>query len=269
MAAARPNIRKYLTRIASLSIPNKKAIMCLTDMGKRCRHAYVHAGGPSGLEKLLPGVRVSVLGPPTLKQSENIRRQTQWDKDEFWKLYAALAVSSASNVTTARGRSSLFPRALSSSIARAPSYVKWVIRELDAAQLHNIKRIVRVLDKALNNTSVILLFEVDGKGLLFSGDAQLENWQYALTSRANKVALRKTSLYKVGHHGSTNATPKSLWSLFRRRGARRQRLITLLSTEAGHHHRVPRKSLVDALKGKTTLYSTDPWRNKLKETYII
>lgn len=267
LAAAGPNTRRYLTRIASLSIPNKKAIIRLTKMCKK--HAYVHAGGLSGLERLLPGVSVSVLGPPTLKQSENIRRQTQWNEDEFWKLYADLAEVSRSNVATGRGRSTLFPRAQSDSIVRAPSYVKWVIRELNATQLHNVQRIVRALDDAINNTSVILLFEVGNKGLLFSGDAQLENWQYALADQSLKRRLRKTSLYKVGHHGSTNATPKSLWALFRRRGITRQRLISLLSTEKGHHHKVPRQSLVDALRSETVLHSTDGWRNKLREIYVI
>lgn len=267
LAAAGPNTRRYLARIASLSIPNKKAILCLTRMGKR--HAYVHAGGPSGLEQLLPGVRVTVLGPPTLKQCENIRKQKQWDEAEFWKLHSSLAAVSQSNVATARGHSDLFPRAQVDTVARAPSYVKWVIRELDAAQLQNVKRIVRALDDAMNNTSVILLFEVGNKRLLFSGDAQLENWQYALEDRTLKARLRQTSLYKVGHHGSTNATPQTLWALFRRRRARRQRLITLLSTKAHHHHEVPRQSLVDALRNETILHSTERWRNKLKETYTI
>ena len=42
--------------------------------------------------------------------------------------------------------------------------------------------IVRTLDQAMNNTSVILLFEVGNKKLLFPGDAQIENWSYALNA---------------------------------------------------------------------------------------
>jgi beta-lactamase superfamily II metal-dependent hydrolase len=267
LAGASAKTQRYLRRIASLSIPNRKAILCLTRMGTK--HAYVHAGGPSGLKKLLPGVRVSVLGPPTLRQSESIRRQTQWDESEFWKLYAGAAISSSQNTATTRGRSRLFPQAASESVARAPSYVKWVTRQLDTAQVHNARRIVRALDRALNNTSVILLFEVEDVGLLFSGDAQLENWEYAFGKRTSKARLRKTLLYKVGHHGSTNATPKTLWRLFRHRGAPQQRLVTLLSTESGHHHRVPRASLVKALENETTAHSTQGWRNKLSETYVV
>jgi hypothetical protein len=40
--------------------------------------------------------------------------------------------------------------------------------------------IVTTLDSYLNNTSLILLFEVNGKKFLFPGDAQLENWSWAL-----------------------------------------------------------------------------------------
>lgn len=267
LAAETPQTKRYLTKIAKLSIPNKKAILQLTEMGKK--HAYVHAGGKSGLERLLPGVRVTVLGPPTLKQSKDIRSQTTWDPDEFWKLYDVLSAKNVSNITTARGKSKLFSHVQTDTISRSPSYVKWVIEKLNTIQQHSVQRIVRALDNALNNTSVILLFEVGNKALLFSGDAQLENWQYALGQSSMKNKLKKTAVYKVGHHGSTNATPKSLWALFKRRGHENHPLMSLLSSEQGHHHRVPRKSLVEALEAETEFHSTQPWRRRLSKTYII
>ena len=51
--------------------------------------------------------------------------------------------------------------------------------------------IVRILDGALNNTSLILLFEVGGKRLLFPGDAQIENWSYALHAAPNSEEIRE------------------------------------------------------------------------------
>lgn len=267
LAAAAPSTRTQLSKIASLSIPNKKAILCLNSMSPK--RAYVHAGSRSGLERLLPGVKVHVLGPPTLEQTETIRRQTSWNEDEFWKLHAKLAAASGSNVSTARASSLAFPKESTTAIARAPSYVRWVIERLDRQQLQYAKRIVRSLDDALNNTSVVLLFEVGAKALLFPGDAQLENWQFALEKSGNRALLRNTALYKVGHHGSTNATPKSLWNLFRYKGRSRQRLVSLLSTEPGHHNRVPRRSLVNALDSDTVLESTQRWHRKLSETYIL
>lgn len=72
------------------------------------------------------------------------------------------------------------------------------------------------MDDQLNNTSLILLFSVEGDGgtkrMLFGGDAQIENWEYALKLadvEANRVLLRDVDLYKVGHHGSRNATPRT------------------------------------------------------------
>ena len=268
LAACGPRDRTQLARIASLSIPNKKAILQLTKMGDK--HAYVYAGGPSGMERLLPGVRVTVLGPPTLVQSGGAtRRQRSWDEDEFWKLRAKLAAAAAENTTTTGGRSVPFPRATTDSISHAPSHVKWLVARLNNAQAGNVRRIVRDLDRALNNTSVVLLFEVGSKSILFSGDAQLENWQYTLQDASIRRKLRGTRIYKVGHHGSTNATPKTLWNLFRRRNDDRKRLITLLSSEKGHHNKVPRESLLTALEEETELHYTQTWRRKIKETIEI
>jgi beta-lactamase superfamily II metal-dependent hydrolase len=267
LAAVGVRDRKNLTKIASLSIPNKKAILRLNKMGKK--HVFIHTGSQSGLEELFPGVKITVLGPPTLKQSKKIRRQTAWDENEFWKLHASGAKASASNISTVRGKSKILPQARTVSISKAPSCVKWVIQKLNTSQSHNVKRIVRSLDNAINNTSIILLFEFGNKGLLFSGDAQLENWSYALDKKKYRDLLRNVKLYKVGHHGSTNATPKKLWALFKRRGAVRDPIISLLSTEKGHHSKVPRPSLVKALDTETKLESTQSWRNKLVKTYVL
>jgi hypothetical protein len=123
----------------------------------------------------------------------------------------------------------------------------------------------------LNNTSVILLFEVGNKKLLFPGDAQIENWSYALSHTRVRQMLAGVDLYKVGHHGSRNATPKSLWNLFTRRSATSEpgRLRTVLSTMArkfGDVDRgteVPRASLVQTLKAQSDYFSTQDIQGKL------
>jgi len=268
-----PVTRSALLSAAQASIPNKAAIQQLQDMGKK--HAYVYYGSKSGLEAVLPGVEVTVLGPPTLKQSDSIRQQTTSDPSEFWKLRSRLAAAAIEHPLQARGTPLLFPRAPTSSIAASPSYVKWAIEKLDRVNVDNVFQIVRELDKEMNNTSVVLLFEVAGKMLLFPGDAQLENWEYALHDKAVAKRLQGISLLKVGHHGSTNATPKELlWDKLRNRGpkGKRGRLVSLLSTRPGKHHDVPRKSLVTALNDETVLHSTDAWKGKskpIKETYTL
>ena len=71
---------------------------------------------------------------------------------------------------------------------------------------------MRSIDDALNNTSLILLFDIGGKKLLFPGDAQIENWRYALfdapTGGDIRASLADVAIYKVGHHGSLNGTPE-------------------------------------------------------------
>jgi hypothetical protein len=84
------------------------------------------------------------------------------------------------------------------------------------------ERLALQLDNATNNTSLVLAFEFDDEPhdvLLFVGDAQAGNWRswdsYEWTVKGKsgqerKVTasdlLQRTVFYKVGHHGSHNAT---------------------------------------------------------------
>jgi beta-lactamase superfamily II metal-dependent hydrolase len=268
VAEAKP--RRDLTFIAELAIKNKGAVKRLLSMGEE--HSYVYAGSGSGLEEILQGVTVSVLGPPTVEQSADVKHQAEWNPDEMWKLQAAVSGAATQNSPAVRGASALFPRATTTSVSHATSPVKWFTRKLDQTNLMNVQRIVEDLDSWLNNTSVILLFEFDGQALLFPGDAQVENWAYALGSGPMKERLRRTTLYKVGHHGSTNATPKSLWNLLPgRRASGAHRLVTMLSTQDHKHHLVPRESLVKELSAKSELHSTADLRKKRTafDRYVI
>ena len=120
----------------------------------------------------------------------------------------------------------------------------------------------------MNNTSLILLFRAGSKTILFPGDAQLENWEYALQSPLAGL-LDNVDVYKVGHHGSLNATPKSLWKRFSKRGnkKRKDRLTSVMSTLKDHHGHedrnteVPRRTLVAALKSESTLHETEDLPN--------
>src|SRR5213076_1106827 len=64
------------------------------------------------------------------------------------------------------------------------------------------------LDQARNNTSIVALFTYRGQHLLFTGDAQYGNWQSWLQRPDAAAILGSVSFFKVGHHGSLNATPK-------------------------------------------------------------
>jgi len=64
------------------------------------------------------------------------------------------------------------------------------------------------LDKAVNGTSLMLMLEVAGTFLLFPGDAQWGTWNAAMQDAEWKQMLKNVAFYKIGHHGSHNATPK-------------------------------------------------------------
>jgi beta-lactamase superfamily II metal-dependent hydrolase len=66
------------------------------------------------------------------------------------------------------------------------------------------------LDRALNNTSIVFVLELEGRCILFSGDAQWGVWRTILENSEARALLARTDLYKVSHHGSHNGTPKEL-----------------------------------------------------------
>ena len=89
-------------------------------------------------------------------------------------------------------------------------------RRIDADWLGSSETMALQLDSATNNTSLVIAIELvkSGDVLLFPGDAQAGNWlswQDLKWSVGGKTVtgpelLARTLFYKVGHHGSHNAT---------------------------------------------------------------
>jgi hypothetical protein len=98
------------------------------------------------------------------------------------------------------------------SLFRAYKDEKLSWRRIDQDWLLSAARLGLQLDNATNNTSLVLAFEfIDtGEVLLFTGDAQIGSWKSWLTLEELDTAdlLQRTVFYKVGHHGSHNATLK-------------------------------------------------------------
>ena len=257
------NLLGELDFLGEDNIGNRSAVENLIRMGKR--HIYAFYGNKLALHDLLPGVKTHVLGPPTLKQSEKISKQRQRDPDEFWQLLGLSA-----NVFGVRG-AKLFTAAARHN-GSFPAYARWLRKKLLSLRGQQLLQIVRILDDAMNNTSLILLFDVGYYRFLFPGDAQIENWSYALKEAEDsaevRTLLRDVNVYKVGHHGSLNATPKTLWSLFKKKNDKESkgRLQTVISTMAGKHGsatkgtEVPRRLLVAELCKMSDYYSTERLR---------
>ncbi len=241
------------------NISNVSAVKNLASMGKK--RVYTFHEGPSGLETILPGIKTHVLGPPTLRQSEAIRKQRSKDPDEFWHLqFKRLADGEAQ----AGFGVPVFPKHVMAQGTKLPAPARWLAYRMQQAAQEQLLGIVTQLDKQMNNTSLILLFESANRKLLFPGDAQLENWSVALGKDKYRKLLADVDLYKVGHHGSLNATPKSMWAAFAKRGPKGKagRLKTVLSTMPGKHGdenshtEVPRETLLSALRTQSELHST-------------
>ncbi|MCZ7594738.1 MAG: hypothetical protein M5U16_07335 [Hyphomicrobium sp.] len=128
------------------------------------------------------------------------------------------------------------------------------------------------LDNATNNTSLVLAIELveSGRVLLFPADAQAGNWlswnDLAWSVDGKSVTatdlLRRTVFYKVGHHGSHNATMKS-------QGLELMESTDLVAfipvdevmAKKRGWNRMPLPALVDVLREKTAnrvLRSDDP-----------
>lgn len=263
-------VQADLAAIAELSIANKQAITWLASVPKD--REYLFAGAVAEkLGALLPGVGVRVLGPPTLRQTQDIRHEARSGGVEFWKLQQALAAAAGREAPTTDEGSPLFPAAPTVDPALASPQDRGAIERLHRVQLDNVQWIVRSLDEALNNTSLILLFTVGRHRLLFAGDAQVENWAYALSREDLVEGLQETSVYKVGHHGSGNATPRTMWGRLHDKRPARATLQSLLSTEGGAYPGVPAKSLLTALAKQSEVHSTVSLRTegKLSETLVL
>ena len=89
-------------------------------------------------------------------------------------------------------------------------------RRIDNDWLYSAEQLALAMNNDTNNASLVLAFELGkgGKVLLFAADAQRGNWaswskcqwQDGDKTITARDLLARTALYKVGHHGSHNAT---------------------------------------------------------------
>jgi hypothetical protein len=92
---------------------------------------------------------------------------------------------------------------------------KW--RRIDDIGMYAATELALQLDSDTNNTSLVLAIRLaDDRVLLFPGDAQVGNWESWHTVKFEggqptiEELLANTVVYKVGHHGSHNATLSKL-----------------------------------------------------------
>ncbi len=168
--------------------------------------------------------------------------------------------------------------AISAAPREVPDDAPW--RRIDGDWLHSALQLAIEVNNATNNSSLVLAFElgVGGKVLLFAADAQRGNWvSWADAGWSDgpervqvKDLLARTVLYKVGHHGSHNATlngslqdlhPNLSWMGRGKHAREFTAMITAVrawaETQKGWNH--PLKAIKDALLTKCAgrVFQTD------------
>lgn len=259
--AGRVGLDEVVREEAGEQLKNAAAVALLEELSADGRGRYLYAGADAGLESVIPGLTTTVLGPPTVEQDPRVAKQRA-ENPEYWML----ALSASLREAAGPAGSASGDDAQRAPIRLGPGPVRWLVERLARQRSASTARLVRDLDDALNNTSLVLLLEIGGLSLLFPGDAQIENWQYTLERLGDEPKLRdrlaRVDLYKVGHHGSRNATPRSLHALWTDRPDDASPLTALMSTRPGTHGKkeataVPRATLVTALEQVAALHSTD------------
>lgn len=242
---------KALKEFVSNSLPNEEAMRTLHDgfaalsgrkkvlrrflpPERRSEHSFEC--------DLLPGVVVHVLGP---SRDPSIIRDMDPPKG---KSYLRMIES-----LPADGEEKLLPFRDQWVIEDAKAYneANGLLTEKELKKIKNAGEgtefgVAVKLEDAVNGTSLMLMFEVGKSFLLFPGDAQWGTWEAAKNDPEWRRLLEKTNFYKVGHHGSHNATPiefveeilkENFWGM-----------VSLRPIDK--FKEIPRKPLLEALRGK-------------------
>jgi beta-lactamase superfamily II metal-dependent hydrolase len=116
----------------------------------------------------------------------------------------------------------------------------------------------RFIDRAENNTSLSMIFEVAGKRLMLAGDAELESWAFMRKHCSDR--LKPLDFLKVSHHGSHNGTPTDLLDTILpvRRAKHATVLVSTKRNVYGRQNPVPDQALMSDLKKRCKkLVTTD------------
>jgi beta-lactamase superfamily II metal-dependent hydrolase len=217
----------------------------LAYLARRGRGAlrYLRPGGAAIELPGVPGVRIYVLGPPEdakqIRKSDPTRSgrevydltSSPTPEGSFLSVFADKA--SGDEWEEIREKSCPFEERLRITPAaarRLPFFrerygfgradaSEW--RRIDGDWLAVAGELALALDGDTNNTSLVLAIELvsSGRVILMAADAQVGNWESwsghswqvkgadgSATQVSGDDLLQRTVLYKVGHHGSHNAT---------------------------------------------------------------
>ena len=194
---------------------------------------------------VLPGVTVHVLGPS--RSEEIICDLDPPAGQSYLKLFESLAIIDG-------GETSPFGQHWRLQLEEYEKTYPGLAQSLPEADRNTLRRgfnvdeaMAAALDQAVNGTSLMLVLQVGNATLLFPGDAQWGTWRLALENQDFRRLMEETDFYKVGHHGSHNATPvefiqsvvgKDFWAM-------------VSTCSVSQWPQIPKKKLLDDMRNKT------------------
>ena len=226
------------------------------------------------------GLTAEILGPPPAEAADTFMKLKDLKKGVGQYLGASASSGSGKSFTPFdtpwRTMAEAYPpSAFQEWVPRrkgAPPALgnKQLEEAVNASQPDMLLTAVKTLDGYLNNQSLVVLFTFKGKKMLFVGDAQAGNWEYWMYGGSpnkapsvdtltpeGKTILGNLDFYKVGHHGSTNATPITAVE------AMGGNFASMCSTQTDSYGNpkigteVPRDPLLAAIEKKSALVRSD------------
>lgn len=242
---------------------------------------YLSPGQVESLPVGADAVDVFVLGPPADEAAlrrQDIARRDAYHKQQvaFFDGFDTLLRAVAGGLSDARAGNPFDPRQeVPAAAARGIDHFRTLypldgdpahpeaFRAIDDLPFDALGGLALRMDRYVNNTSLVLAFRLPGGDvLLFPGDAQGGNWKSWADpdeplrfpdhrTDAGRL-LAATVLYKVAHHGSHNATPRT-YGLDRMTSPRLRALVPVdgaVARGAGYGE-MPLVAIMDALAART------------------
>jgi len=226
-----------MAAIANL-VQNKTALVLLrSGFGVNAQVRYLSAGDnlkdPAGI----PGLSANFLGPP-----RDTKFLSQMDPPAGQR-YLALNGKRTERLNAVEPfaqRWRLASNRREIAKLRFSESDRKVFQKALAGQ--SLEALAFALDQAKNNTSLVTLFNFRGQQLLFPGDAQWGSWRYWLEKDDAEAILSGVTFFKVAHHGSHNATPRSALERMAK-----GKFAAMVSTQSVPWKSIPREPLMDRL----------------------
>ena len=196
---------------------------------------------------------------PSASESAGDRQRSEWLHDRYFRPFAR-CTEDGDESAGHKSKDGNYKCAGDFSLHEPQAY-----RMLDKIERSQFSNLALRMDNNTNNTSLVLAFDLpDGAGtMLFAADAQVGNWEswFSVEFRAapddpalklkTEELLARTRFYKVGHHGSHNAT------LTRGLEAMSDDLVAMIPTDAAFAKKqssawqMPNPRVDEALQRKT------------------